>query len=104
MTDELYIRKCKCGRTFESERKLTRLCPYCREENRKASLKKNNPYVKKPVAEASKKSPELWNDTKDLDAFNRLCELYNKNHGTNYSYGQFELQRFLGKINIREVQ
>lgn len=102
---DIYTRICKdCKKTFKTDKPAAQYCPECKAEHRQKTWDKYKEQLKKPKAEARKKSPELWNDTKDLDAFNRLCELYNKNHGTNYSYGQFELQRFLGKINIREVQ
>ena len=97
---ELYRHKCKCGKKFYSEKKLARLCPLCKGEHKKVSWQKNNENCKKPIAEAPKPVPV--NIT--LPRMMQLLELYNQNHGTKYSYGQFVSGIHTGKIKIGVVK
>lgn len=97
---ELYKHKCKCGNKFYSESKKTRLCPKCKGEHRKASLQKNNENCKKLIVENPKPMPVNIS----LPRMMQLLELYNKNHGTKYSYGQFVSGIHTGKIKIGVVK
>lgn len=97
---ELYRHKCKCGRKFYSESKRAYRCPYCKGENKKANIKRNNEMIKKPIVEAPKPVPVNIS----LSRMMQLLELYNKNHGTKYSYGQFVSGLHTGKIKIGVVK
>ncbi|MBO5089465.1 MAG: hypothetical protein J6C27_00930 [Clostridia bacterium] len=97
---ELYRRKCKCGRKFYSESKLARLCPLCKGESKKERWQQNNENCKKPIVEVPKPVPVNI----PLPKMMQLLELYNKNHGTKYSYGQFVSGLHTGKIKIGVVK
>lgn len=101
---ELYKHKCKCGNKFYSESKFTRLCPLCKGEHRKEVWQKNNENCKKPIAESPKLVQDDINGNDKVKNMNRLCELYNQNHGTKYSYGQFVSGIHTGKIKIGVVK
>ena len=97
---ELYRHKCKCGRKFYSESKRAYRCPYCKGESKAANKQRNNEMIKKPRAETHKPMPVNIS----LPNMMELLRLYNENHGTNYSYGQFVLGMYLGKINVGVVK
>lgn len=63
----------KCKREFEPDKKNRILCEYCRN-------------IKK--------------DIESLSEFVYKSEKYNKEHGTNYSYGQAQALLFFGKIKL----
>jgi len=97
---ELYRHKCKCGRKFYNESKRAYLCPYCKGENKKENQQRNKEACKEPIAEVPKPVPVNI----PLPRMMQLLELYNKNHGTKYSYGQFVSGIHTGKIKIGVVK
>ncbi len=97
---ELYRHKCKCGRKFYSESKRAYRCPYCKSESNIANRQRNNEMIKKPIALAPKPVPVNIS----LPRMMELLRLYNQNHGTKYSYGQFVSGIALGKIKIGVVK
>ena len=124
---EVFIKKCKsCGETFESDTKFKRLCPQCRDAGRKKMRQNQSEQHRKtlsirhchycgvefegtnqlycPMCRNMDRKEQQGQPNEALHKMNALCELYNKNHGTNYSYGQFVLGMYLGKINVGVVK
>lgn len=98
---DIYTRICKdCKKTFKSDKPAAQYCPECKAEHRQKTWDKYKEQLKKPKAEAPKPMPVNIS----LPRMMQLLELYNQNHGTNYSYGQFVSGLRLGKIKIGVVK
>ena len=98
---EVYTRFCReCGTKFETEKSTAQFCPGCLKKHKRDSWKRNQESYKKPIAEAPKPMPVNISLSKMM----QLLELYNQNHGTKYSYGQFVSGIHTGKIKIGVVK
>ena len=43
-------------------------------------------------------------DSIPLREYTAVIKRYNEKHGTRYTYGQFELMRFIGKITDKDLE
>ncbi len=78
-----------CGNIiFSVGKKRIIKCERClkKERSKKYRVQTNSPYVKRKPGNM------------DIHADIRELVEYNEEHGTNYSYGQYKLQNFLGKL------
>ena len=102
---EVYTRFCRdCGTKFKTEKPAAQYCLKCLKEHKRDNWKRNQESYKKPIAENPKPVQDDINGNDKVKNMNRLCELYNQNHGTKYSYGQFVSGLHTGKIKIGVVK
>lgn len=97
---ELYIKTCKhCKKTFRTDNKRVYICPSCKRDKKAEWSSLRNEAARKPEPRFHRTVP----DTVPIRELVGIIERYNKKHGTCYSYGQFELMRFLGRITKEEI-
>ena len=91
-----YERKCcRCQRYFEAESSRAFVCPDCKklaEQRKKARKAEEYRAPKKPQARPGADIP--------LDKLISLLEKYNREHGTQLTYGQFVQHIADGSIKI----
>ena len=98
----LYEKKCKrCNLTFRTDNPHATTCSPCRLKAEKEYQKAYRDSHKKEAEKyrkQHKKKPST--ETIPLREYTAIIKNYNDLHNTNYSYGQFELLQFLGKITL----
>lgn len=99
-TKGLFEKTCKdCGKVFRTDKERAYICPECKKLKKAEDNRKRNAAVRsvkiKPRAEN-----KYERETDALFAFVRRVDRYNKEHGTRYSYGQFEDAVHNRKIKI----
>lgn len=99
-TKDLFEKKCKdCGKVFRTDKKRATVCGECKSyKTAVKNKKKNEEYrsIKIPPRAENKYERE----TDALFEYVRHVDRYNKEHGTQYTYGQFEDKLHNGKIKI----
>lgn len=91
---KLYTKTCKrCGASFATEKKYKQLCGNCLTDAN---------YLRKPQNEPVKieKFHRVQPDSVPIRAYVAEIEKYNREHGTSYTYGQFESLVHNGKIKL----
>lgn len=88
---KVYVKYClQCGEPIITAIRTTQdLCERCRKENSKM--------IRTALKNKTKKKKRTY-ETQSIYDFVAEVDRYNKKHGTQLSYGQYELKRFLGKI------
>lgn len=99
-TKDLFEKTCKdCGKVFRTDKKKAYICSSCKKRRKAKSNKKRNEECRsikiKPRAEN-----KYVRETDALFEFVRRVDRYNEEHGTRYTYGQFEDAVHRGKIAI----
>ncbi|MBO5019059.1 MAG: hypothetical protein J6D52_00185 [Clostridia bacterium] len=97
---DLFDKTCKdCGKVFKTDRKNAYICPTCKKL-KKAEVNKRQCAEVRGVKIKPRAENKYERETDALVAFVRLVDRYNKEHGTRYSYGQFENALHNRKIRI----
>ena len=97
---EVYTRTCcRCKCEYKSSAKKSYVCPDCKRERERATLKQRNENCKKPKVIAH------YRPAADVGIFRfvRIVDRYNTEHGTSYSYGKFVQLVSNRKINFNEA-
>ena len=96
MKKQLFEKKCiRCRLIFKTDNEKDRVCPSCKKatkDREKAKYKSTKP---KPPPRAERKTKYT-----DVRGFVNIIDRYNKEHNTNYGYGQFVLLLEQGVIKI----
>lgn len=96
--NDLYEITCeKCGITFYSDKKRTKLCDGCKRANKNERNRIQNNQNKKPKIKET-----FLSDGIPIREYTAKIERYNKQHGTKYTYGQFTALVSAGKIEFKE--
>lgn len=94
MEKELYIKNCiRCQFVFRTDNQNEKVCPSCKEATKKKKIAKQRETYKSLRRKQKSKYKSL-----SLPEYVSVINSYNKQHKTNYSYGQFVLQNSLGNI------
>lgn len=94
----IYNKTCKnCGKSFKTYKKNRHRCNECRVTD-------SNNYFRKPQNEPENKEKfhRTLPGTVPIRAYVAKIERYNLEHGTSYTYGQFENLIHNGKIKLQE--
>ena len=102
-TKDLFEKTCtKCGKVFRTDKERAYVCPTCQKENKRqqeksvrSEIRERENYLKKQVQKQAPTDLPL-----DVIKSARIVDKYNREHGTNYTYGQFVLALKNGKIKI----
>lgn len=103
---DLYTKTCKdCKKTFRTESNHTRLCPTCKKahdaETKRRKREYENEQSKKPIRQVFHR---VLPETIPIREFTAIIERYNRKHNTRYTYGQFQLMMFYGKISNKDLK
>lgn len=95
MSEELYCRTCKdCQKIFRTDQRNKQYCPSCIKRRRNEYSSEAN--CRKSVYKKRGKKKPILSMTEVI----HIIEVYNKEHGTCYTYGKFPpelLQKTKGK-------
>ena len=87
-----YIKICAhCGVEFSAKYETTKYCKHCRQKKSAETRAKNK----------AAKGPEVYkpqSDNASIIVLLRKIAQYNKEHGTNLSYGKYVLMMSQGKV------
>ena len=97
---KIYTKVCRrCGKEFQTHKIKMQLCPDCKAEKKKEWSSVRNEDNRKPKQTFHRTVPDVL----PIRPYTAIIEQYNKTHGTCYTYGQFEMLRFLKKITKEEI-
>lgn len=105
---DLYQKKCKdCNLIFRTNNENATVCPSCKQKAQREYQKAYRESHKKELKEYREKFKKIKTKTQTLEAiplreYTAIIENYNKKHKTKYTYGQFTLLLYLGKIFLKE--
>lgn len=105
---DLHTKTCKkCNKVFRTDNSEIDICSAC--EKQKAYQKAyRDSHKKEAKAYREQRRAEKFHrtlpDSIPLREYTAIIKNYNDSHKTNYSYGQFELLRFLGKITEEDLK
>lgn len=103
---ELYEKKCKhCNLIFRTDNDKATSCPSCKikaEKEYQKAYRDSHKKEAKEYREQYKKKPPT--EIIPLREYTAIIKKYNDLHKTSYSYGQFVLLQFLGKITEEDLK
>lgn len=96
---DLFEKTCtKCGKVFKTDKAGAYVCPTCQKENKRQYEKS----IRSEIREREKRIKKQVPTDLPVDVIKsaKVIEKYNREHGTNYSYGKFVEAVKNGKIKI----
>ena len=80
---------CDCGKTYTAQSRAAKRCPECNLKHRKEYRQEYAEANKKEQVKIQEKPQKPMHKTKPMNQILKEMEIYNKEHKTRLSYGQY---------------